>query len=369
MTTLILTLSGEIAIKSERTRKRFEHLLLNNISKVLNIKSYKFEQGLILIETEDDFRKLEKVFGIAHFYKAERIEFDTLERLVEKSKEYFKEKVKGKKFAVRVKRVGRHNFTSLDVAKIIGSALYPYSKGVDLENPEIEVHVYIRDNEAYFYTEVFNGPRGYPVGSTGKTVVLFSGGIDSPTATWLMMKRGVLPIILNFKLGGELHKNMVINELRVLREWSGGHKLRAYFIDAMPILLQLSKVKEYLRIVMLKRIMYLTADKLAERVGALSITTGESLSQVSSQTMKNLYVTEYGINRPVFRPLIGFDKSDIIDLAKRIGTYELSIKLPEYCTLAGKSTISADLEEVLEEEKKIQINLESLIENAEKVEV
>ncbi|MCG2909761.1 MAG: tRNA 4-thiouridine(8) synthase ThiI, partial [Stygiolobus sp.] len=75
MTTLILTLTGEIAIKSERTRKRFEHLLLNNISKVLNIKSYKFEQGLILIETEDDFRKLEKVFGIAHFYKAERIEF------------------------------------------------------------------------------------------------------------------------------------------------------------------------------------------------------------------------------------------------------------------------------------------------------
>ena len=366
---ILVTLSGEIGIKSPRSRSNLEHMLIQNIKNVVNVKSAKIDQGYIILEVDGNFDKLSKVFGIASYSPADVIYFSKLDEIVEYVKNKYAEAVKGKKFAVRVKRVGNHNFTSIEVAKIVGSALYPYSSGVDLENPDIEIHINIRQDHAYIYDKVFEGPKGYPIGTTGRTVVLFSGGFDSPVATWMMMKRGTSVTLLNFKLGGDLHKNLVIEEAKVLSEWNSGHKIKIYFVDGMPLLATLANVKKPIRVVVLKRIMYKTAELLAKEIKAYSITTGESLSQVSSQTMKNLFVTEYGINIPVFRPLIGFDKNEIMDLARKIGTYELSSKMPEYCAISTRATTAANLDEVLKAEEGLNIDYKKLIDEAEIVEV
>jgi thiamine biosynthesis protein ThiI len=361
--------AGEIGIKSPRTRARMEAVLINNIKKVLNVKKVEKDGGILIIDTEDDLNKLKKIFGVASFSPIIRLEFKNLEELITLSKEVFKDKVKGKKFAVRVRRVGNHSFTSLDVARLLGAELYPYSNGVDLKNPDIEVYIDIRDYKAYLYSEIIKGPKGLPVGTSGKTVVLFSGGFDSPVATWFMMKRGNLPIILNFILGGKLHKELVLKEVEVLREWSGGNTLTVFFIDGIRVQASLSKIEPRIRVVVLKRVMYRTAEILAKKFGIHSITTGESLSQVSSQTVWNLEATEYGISLPIFRPLIGFDKDEIISYAKIIGTYEISSRLPEYCVISTKSTTRAKIEEVIKGEESAGINYEELVDNAEVINI
>ena len=366
---VLVTLSGEIGIKSPRSRSNFEHALIQNIKNVINVERASIDQGYIILNVEGDYSKLSKVFGIASYSPVDVIFFSKLEEIVEYTKKKYAEAVKGKKFAVRVRRVGNHNFTSIDVAKAVGSALYPYSAGVDLENPEVSIYINIRQDHAYIYDKVFEGPKGLPIGVAGRTVVLFSGGFDSPVATWMMMKRGTSVTLLNFKLGGDLHKKIVTEEAKILSEWNSGHKMKIYFVDGIKVLTALANVNKYIRVVVLKRIMYKTAQLLAKEIKAYSVTTGESLSQVSSQTMKNLFVTEYNVNIPIFRPLIGFDKDEIIELSRKIGTYELSSKMPEYCVISSKSTTAANLDEVLKAEEQANIDYKKLIEEAEVIEI
>lgn len=366
---IIVRLAGEIGIKSPRSRANFEYALINNIKNVLNVEKAKIDQGYIVLNVDGDYSKLSKVFGISSYSPVDVISFSSLKDISDYIVSKYFESVKNKKFAIRVKRNGKHNFTSLDAARLIGNELYPYSSGVDLENPDIEIFVDIRQDYAYIYNKIIEGPKGLPIGTTGKTVILFSGGFDSPVATWMMMKRGTKVTLLNFMLGGNIHKNTVIDEAKILKEWNSGHKIKIFFINGISVLAKLSDINKYISVVVLKRIMYKTAEKLAKEINAYSITTGESLSQVSSQTMKNLFVTEYGINVPVFRPLIGFDKEEIISISKKIGLYEFSSKLPEYCAISTKSTTSANLDEVIKAEEKLNIDYKKLIDEAEIVEI
>ncbi len=371
---IIIRPSGEIALKSPRSRRNFEHTLANNIRSVIKEGKIWRSQGVLFLEVNDNNKNIEelsKVFGIASFSPVMSIKSynNNLEDIINKAKEVFAEIVKGKIFSVRTKRIGSHNFTSLDVQRKVGEALYPFSRGVNLENPEVEVFIEIRNDVAYFYYKIIKGPRGLPVGVAGKTVVLFSGGIDSPVATWMMMKRGSIPVILNFNLGGSVHRKFVLEELSVLRKWSGGHKLKLFIVNGTDVLIKLSQIEKRNRVVMLKRVMYKVAERLCDKANAKSITTGESLSQVSSQTMTNLYVTEYGIKYPIFRPLIGFDKEEIVELARKIGTYEYSIKLPEYCAISTKARTSVELDEVLKDEENLNIDYEKVLENSEVIEI
>ncbi|AHC52349.1 tRNA sulfurtransferase [Sulfolobus acidocaldarius SUSAZ] len=369
MPLIALTPSGEIAIKSSRSRRRFERILIKNIGKVIRVKSYKVDQGIIILNTDDDYSKLSKVFGISKYFEVYEFSFSSIQDIVNFVKDRFSQTIKGKKFAVKVKRVGNHSFNSMDVTREIGNALYPYSLGVDLENPDVKINLILRQDYGYVYTVENDGPRGFPVGSTGKTVVLFSGGFDSPVATWMLMKRGVRPILLNFELGGKVQRDLVLKEVDVLKQWSSNNVINVYFINGLDITSKLVTAEPSLRILLLKRIMYNTARVLANKLRAYSITTGESLSQVSSQTMINLYVTEYDIHLPVFRPLIGFDKEEIIHMSRKIGTFEYSSKLPEYCIISTKSIVKSQLNKVLEEERKIEINYEELIKRADLVRI
>ena len=371
MAVVIATLAGELGIKGKATRSHMVSELIANIKSAVNLKDYQVMGGTLVLNVEGDVGGLSRVFGIAKYAPAVQVKYSDLSDLVAKASEAAKDDVKGKRFAVRSSRShDEDRFTSMDINRALGSALLPYSGGVDLEDPEVTVHVdVVSRGLALVYTDARQGARGLPVGVAGRTVSLVSGGIDSPVATWMMMKRGVVPVMLNLDFGGGAQRQAVLEEAKVLRAWSGRHDIKVYFVDGLEVLKSLAQVRRDLRVVVLKRVMYRLAEELSRREGAHSITTGESLSQVSSQTMWNLEAEEYGISLPVLRPLIGMDKDEIVSLARRIGTYELSSKVPEYCAISQSSTTRANLEDVVSAEQAMNLGYRELVSSAEVVKV
>jgi len=362
----LVRFSGEIVLKSERTRASFERRLVRNIvdmTRKKNVKNIKITRGQarLFIEGPEELEDiLKRVFGIYSFSPIKHVIFEKLDDLAEKVEREFKDLVIGRTFAVRVKRAGKHQFTSMDAARIIGARLYKYSKGVDLKNPEVEVFVEIRDQNAYLYNRIIPGPGGLPIGVNGKAISLFSGGFDSPVASWFAWKRGVALDFVYFNLGGVDAVYRAMRVLKVLVEnWCSGYSPKVHIVDFRPLVAQImKKVKSPLKQVILRRFMYRAAQSIAEEVKASALVTGESLGQVSSQTLWNLTVEEEILKMPVLRPLIGFDKQEIMDLARKIGTYEESSKVREYCAIVrGRAATRARLEEVKKEEEKISPDL------------
>jgi len=201
---------------------------------------------------------------------------------------------------------------------------------------------------------------------------LFSGGIDSPVASWMILKRGCRVHLLFFNIGGEPHLKGARKVAEVLaKKWFYGYKPKLYVVDIRPIIPFIAeKVPEHYRIIILRRTMMRIAEKLAWKIGAEALVTGESLGQVASQTLRNLRVIDDAVDVLVLRPLIGFDKQEIVDMAMKIGTYEESKKLEEYCTLGiRKPTTRANLEEARRYEEQLGLEplIDKLIEAAEEI--
>ncbi len=362
----LIRISGEIVLKSERTRARFERQLVKNIvdmavKKGLDEPKVVRGQARIFVEGSNGLEEvLKKVFGVYSFSPVILVEFEDLDDLALKAEQIFKKIVSGRIFAVRVKRAGEHPFTSMDAARVIGARLYKYAKGVNLKKPEVEVFVEIRDNRAYFYDKVIAGPGGLPIGVNGKALSLFSGGFDSPVASWFAWKRGVALDFVYFNLGGLDAVYRTMRVLKVLVEnWCSGYSPRIHIVDFRLLVSRITKeVEPLLRQVVLRRLMYKAAEIIAKEIKACALVTGESLGQVSSQTLWNLVVEEEILDIPVLRPLLGFDKQEIMDLARKIGTYEESSKVKEYCAIVrGRAATRARLEDVKKEERKIPLDL------------
>lgn len=371
MTTVVATLAGELGIKGRPTRAHMVNELIRNVSATVRLRSWRAYGGTLVLEVDGDLSALSRVFGIAHYSAATPVKYEDLQDLTRKASALVVEDVRGRRFAVRARRAGGEDrFTSTDVNRELGAALLQASAGVDLESPEVTVYVDIVERGlAYVHTGLAEGARGLPVGVAGRTVALVSGGIDSPVATWMIMKRGVVPLVLNLSIGGEEHRRAVLEEVRALRAWSGRHDIKVFFVDGIPVMKGLAEVRRELRVVTLKRVLYRLAEALAIREGAHSITTGESLSQVSSQTMWNLEAEEHGIELPVLRPLIAMDKDEIAEVARRIGTYSVSAKVPEYCAIAQASTTRARVEDVIKAEQAMNLDYRELVKSAEVVKV
>ncbi len=359
---MILLRLGEITLKSRRTRRVYEKILVKNIAdafKSCGIQKYRVfkEKNRFFIDTES--RKavdvLKRVFGLTSLSIVERTEFNSLEELIEKCMDIFGEKIRGRKFAVRARRIGSHSFTSLDIERKLGEKLKPYGE-VNLSNPEVTVNIEVRDNLAYMFTEKISGAGGLPIGSNGKILSLISGGFDSAVAAWFMLKRGAVIHYLFCNLGGCAHEEGALKVVKVLVDkWSYGYNPKIYMVDFKTVLEELRrKVNQSYWNVVLKRVMYRVAEEIAKRIGAEGIVTGESLGQVSSQTLRNLYVASKAVDTPVFRPLIGFDKEEIMGIAREIETYEPSAQVKEYCNIVPrKPKTAADLSKVIEEEGKM----------------
>lgn len=367
---------GEIGTKSPRVRPKFERTLVKNIKNALKRERIKAkvrrEYGRIFVETEEIEKAkdtISRIFGVVSLSPAFSFPFQTLRDIVAKGKEIFCADVKGKRFAIRARRAGRHEFTSMDVARELGAELVNCGGKVDLESPEMEVFVEVRQNHVYFYTEVIEGPGGLPLGTSSRILHMFSGGIDSPVAAWLLMKRGAPLDFLFFKFapGHEMLVAQVYNKF--VSSWYLGLEPKIFLVDFLELIEQLvEKVEGRMRQIVLKALMYMCAEHFAKKSGAKALSTGESLAQASTQTLECLCALQGLVGMPVLRPLIGMDKVEIEGLARRIGTYELSKHMPEFCALVKGPVVTRVSKEELERElEKIDFDLEGLWEERKEI--
>ncbi|MEM1720155.1 MAG: THUMP domain-containing protein [Desulfurococcaceae archaeon] len=344
MPSYLITVSGELPLRSRRTRPRFYQVLVENIKDAVSragarVLDSRIVEAKILLRTDIDVMdKIARVFGVYRVGHVLVYEFKDLKDLATWIFENAKDAVAGKKFAVRVKRSGHHGFTSLDIAREAGTLLKPLSAGVDLESPDVVVEVEVRGSAAYLYREVLKGPGGLPTGVEGNALVMFSGGFDSPVAAWLAAKRGIQVDFLHYVMGPARSSYYALLVAKTLTyNWLHGYRPRLIVVGFEDLLVEVVKKVEWsYRQVALRALMYIVASRIASKMGYDALVTGESVGQASSQTLKNLSAIERAVELriPVLRPLIGFDKEEIIELSRRIGLYDLSSKVTEACTIA-----------------------------------
>lgn len=363
----LLRVSGDVSTKAVGTKQRFVRRLARNVAD--GLRSAGLEHHLtvnrhrIVVEVEslaaaDVFRR---VFGIQSYSAVHRRSWEKLDDLVSEGRALFGEVVRDRRFAVRAKRGGdtsRIPFRSLDVEQELGRALLPFASKVDLDHPEVTAQVEVQPGRAFFFDRKLKAPGGLPLGVEGNAVALVSGGFDSAVASWLLLKRGVGLHYLFCNLGGEAHRRGVLQVLKVLADqWSYGTRPRLFEVDFTPVVAALrEKTAPRYRQILLKRLMIRAGVDLARYLKAPGLVTGEAVGQVSSQTLQNLAVIGAGTDFPIHRPLVGFNKEEIIALAREIGTYGFSSGVEEYCAITtAHPATHATLNAVLAEEKHLDL--------------
>lgn len=340
--TIIVRL-GELTLKG-KNRNRFEKAVLDRINEQLmaypNL-SIKHEFGRLYIALHDIpaaeiTAKLERVFGLTSFSPAKRVEMD-LTLIQETALAWMNSlPVKPASFRVSAKRANKaFPHDSMQIGRMVGGYVLNAIEGltVDVHRPDVELRVDIRQEDAYVFTEVIPGTGGYPVGSNGKAMLLLSGGIDSPVAGWLSMRRGLEIEAVHFHsypYTSERAKQKVLDLAKALSEYSGSIKVHLVsFTDIQTRLHQ--DGDEKLLVTLMKRAMLRIAERIAEKRGANGLITGESLGQVASQTLASLHAIGSVAELPVLRPLVMMDKTEIIQIAEKIGTFRISIQPYEDC--------------------------------------
>lgn len=298
---------------------------------------------------------LSQTSGIAHFLEVETIDFSTLEEVYEKTLAVYREKLANKRFVVRCKRSGKHDYTSTEIERLVGGYLLQHSDstGVDLHDPEVTVNIEIKDQTLYVVTRRIAGLGGFPLGEVEPVLSLISGGFDSPVASFLTMKRGMPTHFCFFNLGGREHE-LGVKEVSyyLWQKFGAGRRVKFISVPFEPVVAEiLQNVENSQMGVILKRMMLRVATRLAENLEVQALVTGEAVSQVSSQTLANLSVINSVTDMLVLRPLITTDKEDIISIARKIGTAEFAENMPEYCgVISVKPTTRARAYRVEKEE-------------------
>jgi thiamine biosynthesis protein ThiI len=358
----------EIIMKSRPVRKRFVKQLQMNIRNLVARNGFKADvQGqwdnlYVGINSEDPAIRraminiLTHTPGIAFSYEIEEHDFDTMDDAYQIIKSVNGPSLAGKTFCVRVKRRGTHDYNSNDVERYIGGGLLKETDaaGVKLKNPDVVVQVEIKDQSLFAIKHRFEGLGGYPLGSQGDTLSLMSGGFDSSVASYMMMKRGIKTHFCFFNLGGSAHEVGVKQVAYYLWDkYGASHKARFISVPFDGVVKEiLENVEDGHMGVVLKRMMYRAAELVADSVNLETFVTGESIAQVSSQTLTNLAVIDKVTDKLVLRPLVVMDKPEIISLARKIGTETFAATMPEYCGVISKRpTVKAKEGRVLEEEE------------------
>ena len=383
--------TAEVTIKAPRTRDSFMRKLRLAVKDALQRAGFearvRVRANRVVAEITrkegadagmDEAREcLARVFGVGSFSFLEATSVADLDTIVATGKELFADRVKGRRYAVRCKRAGRHPFSSMDVERKLGAALNPGAT-VDLTNPEVTVEVEVEDKRAQFFSQRHQGPGGLPMGTGGNALALLSGGYDSIVAAWQLMRRGVEVDFVHFRLGDNRSEEIALNVAKVLSDaWGAGSRPEAHVIDLRATMDEMREnVTPNLWQVSLKRLMVRAADGVADALEQRAVTaaadtasnpreaarqrarrrvdalvTGEAIGQVSSQTLSNLRTIDEAAQRPVLRPLIGFDKLDIIGIAERIGTAGLSAKAIEECNITpARPATSSRAERLAREE-------------------
>jgi len=333
---LVMVRYGELFLKSEAVKHHFIGMLLRNIGKALSASalSYHFEtpRGRILIygdEPEKIADIVSRIFGLVDASICTRTS-SVLEDICTEAISLASANLhEGMSFAVRAKRQQKTGLNSQELGTLIGSAIYDHIPGlkVDLDHPDYELFVEVRDFGGLVYDSRIPAPGGLPWGTQGRVLALLSSGIDSPVASWLMMKRGCEITHLHLDAGRWAGKDVTsaaIENHRRLSRWCSGNPLSMIIANSELLYDRMDQLRipPRYRCVICKRFMQRVAGRLMEKVGALAVVTGENLGQVASQTLANLSVISEAVTVPVLRPLITYDKEETINLARRIGTFD-----------------------------------------------
>ncbi len=376
---ILLCKYGEIVLKGAN-RKYFEDMLCREMKK--RARAYgDFDiyraQSTIYIEPKDDSADVDgmfiaagKVFGIVAISRAAVCE-KSMDDIARITKEYIPQFLDGKKtFKVEAKRSDKSfALDSMEISREIGGVIlgaYPRIK-VDVHNPDVIVKVEIREFGAYVSAGQFKGAGGMPIGSNGRGLLLLSGGIDSPVAGYMMAKRGVRIDAVHFEsfpYTSERAREKVLELASILSEYAGD--VYVHVVSLTHIQEELVKAcnEDYFTL-LLRRYMMTIAERVAKDKGCTALITGESLGQVASQTMQALGVTDSCVNMPVFRPCIGMDKEEIVQISRKMGAFETSIQPYEDCCTVftpKHPKTKPELEKVLVEENKLPFD--ELVEEA-----
>ncbi|WP_278381723.1 tRNA uracil 4-sulfurtransferase ThiI, partial [Clostridium tyrobutyricum] len=334
---ILVKYAPEIFLKG-LNKGKFERKLMNNIKNVMKGVEYDFvkDEGRWFIECEnidEGVNRMKKVFGISEVCIAYEISRDM--ESIKKQALTCALKCIGNTFKVVTKRADKKfPINSMEVSRLIGAYILENTKNisVDVKKPDFLVNIEIRDN-AYVYSERIKAEGGMPYGTNGSTMLMLSGGIDSPVAGYMMARRGVILNCVYFHshpYTSERAKEKVKDLANILKSYTGSINL--FVAPFTEIQMQIiEKCREDELTIIMRRFMMRIACKLAEKYDVDSVTTGESIGQVASQTMAGLVVSNDTADRPVFRPLIAMDKVDIMDAARKIGTYNTSILPYEDC--------------------------------------
>jgi tRNA uracil 4-sulfurtransferase len=348
MNDVVIVRYGELALKSSSVRNWYEKTLMSNIEAMLRQYGVSYsdisrEWGRVFIHSTDPNvpTAAADVFGVVSTSPARTTEatLEAASRLCAEVADGFIRD--GESFAIRTKRTGNHDFSSQELGIKCGDAVWAMleshgmSPSVDLTDPDREIFVEMRQKYAYVFTRHVQGVGGLPIGTQGKMVSLVSGGIDSPVATWMLMKRGVevIPVYCNNEpYSDERARQRTMECIDRLQKWCPGHPFKIYEVpNGQNLRAFIDKCDRAKTCVLCKRTMYRIALEIMNIENASGIITGSSLGQVASQTAANMYAEIYGLCAPIYHPLIGLDKDEIINIAKRIGTYDISIQPAASC--------------------------------------
>jgi thiamine biosynthesis protein ThiI len=375
----VIKLFPEITIKSKPVRQRLVRQLRQNISEVLKREHGKIAvQGFwdkIEVTVPDDKAELgkkvaetlQRIPGIANILRVQRYTIENMnegfEEISELTNRALLGQIKGKTFVVRIKRVGKlHTFSSTELERYIGGGLLQHgeSLGVNLRDPDITIRLEIRDKELYIIEERYKGLGGFPIGTQDDVLSLISGGFDSTVSSYLTMKRGLKTHFCFFNLGGSAHEIGVKQvSLYLWEKYGASHRVKFVSVPFEDVTAEILKTVHHSQMgVVLKRMMLRAAAEVADSLQIQALVMGDSVAQVSSQTLTNMCVIDSVVETLVLRPLITMDKQDIIRISAKIGTEDFAKNMPEYCgVISDKPTTCAKKERILEEEANFDFSI------------
>ena len=353
-------------VKGSSAKRQMVGQLYNNLVKLLahfsdDIHVKKFSDKIEVVTPVDvvievrqtllDTPGIEQVLEALQFDK-----MDTLDDIKLKVGEVMHHEIEGKTFVVRAKRSGSHDFRSTQLEQTVGGymlATYP-SNGVDLHNPEVTIRIELINNQLNIITTKHVGLAGFPLGTQGDILSLMSGGFDSTIASYLTMKRGMKTHFIFFNLGGIAHEIGVKQVAFYLwNKFGASHRVKFISVPFDDVLTEIfASTHETYMGVTLKRLMLLASEKVAEEMEIDALLTGESVAQVSSQTLRNLALIDQVTNKLILRPLATMNKPDIINIANDIGTRRFAENMPEYCGVISKNPITHGSYKRMEKEAK-----------------
>ena len=370
----IVKVFPEIIIKSQPVRQRFIKQLRDNLRKMLTNLG-------VQVQVQRDWEKIEitstvqdkqltaqvsdllsRTPGIANFYLVQAYPLGNLQDIYEKTLLHWGDQLAGKSFCVRVKRHGKHEFNSVQIEQFVGGTLLHNTQArcVDLHHPEVLVPLEVKDNRLFVIAEKTQGIGGYPLGTQDGVLSLISGGFDSTVSSYLCMKRGLRTNYCFFNLGGRAHEIGVKEVAYYLwNKFGSSHRVKFVSIPFDEVVKEiLEKVDNSYMGVILKRMMLRAATQVAESLELPALVTGESVAQVSSQTLLNLNAIDRVTDMLVLRPLSTMDKGEIIDLSRKIGTETFAAQMPEYCgVISVNPTTRAKLWRVEQEEANFDMSV------------